>query len=188
MSPEKKSRVRGEQLSRRGRERLQKLGLRFDLLAAALAVVIVVATAICMGEPYELGKPEPHGFALWFLLFLGYLPMELLSLFNWCFGLQETRLMHFLVVEQPAVMLGACNLATLAVLWVVFRFWAARRYGANFLQTTVHFLEILLVWGLFQIGCLVGLEVWDRGGFTPMHRHLTRPAEPEKVILIDSAK
>ena len=132
MSPEKKSRVRGEQLSRRGRERLQKLGLRFDLLAAALAVVIVVATAICMGEPYELGKPEPHGFALWFLLFLGYLPMELLSVFNWCFGLQETPLMHFLVVEQPAVMLGACNLATLAVLWAVFRFWAARRYGANF--------------------------------------------------------
>ena len=64
-----------------------------------------------------------------------------------------------LVVEQPAVMLGACNLATLAVLWAVFRFWAARRYGANFLQTTVHFLEIFLVWGLFQIGCLVGLEL-----------------------------
>ena len=33
-----------------------------------------------------------------------------------------------------------------------------------------------------------GLEIWDRGGFTPMHRHLARPAEPEKVILIDSAK
>lgn len=183
-----KKRIHPEQLPRRHRERWEKLNFHFDLLTAALAIVIIIASLMCLNHPYELGKPDPYGFAFWFLLFLGYLPMEIISLVNCCLGWQDTQLMHYLTIEQPAIMLGSCNLATLAIFWAISRFWAARRFGVNFLQTMIHFWEIFLVWGLFQLSCLIGLVIWDNGGFTSMHRHFARQEEPERVIIVKPEK
>ena len=74
----KKTRYR-ESVSRRGRERLRKANRRFDLCAAALALLILIAMAICFRQEYELGSNQPSGFAMWFLLFLAYLPLELVT-------------------------------------------------------------------------------------------------------------
>lgn len=181
MSEKKKRYV----LSRRRRERLERLTLRFDLISAGLAVVIILAAAVSAGRPYELGLPYAHGFALWFPLLLAYIPLEVIGLFNWLFGVQENAFMQFLVQDHQALGMGLFNLVMLGIVWALVRFWLGRRYGFSFLRTTGTFLLILLVWGCFQLFCFVAVTIWSHGGFTPLHHHLRRPAEPEKVILVD---
>ncbi len=172
-------------LSRRRRERFERLTLRFDLISAGLAAVIILATLVSAGRPYELGLPYAHGFALWFLLLLSYIPLEVVGLFNWVFGIQDNAFMRFLVQEHQALGMGLFNLGMVAAIWVLVRFWLGKRYGLAFLLTTGTFLIILLVWGCFQLLCFAAVTIWGHGGFSPLHHHLRRPAEPEKVILVD---
>ncbi len=181
MSEKKKSYL----LSRRRRERMERLMFRLDLISAGLALVIILATVISMGRPYELGLPCAHGFTLWFLLLLSYIPLEVVGLFNWVFGIQDNVFMRFLVLEHQALGMGLFNLGMVAVVWILVRFWLGRRYGLAFLRTAGSFLLILLVWGAFQLLCFAAVTVWGHGGFSPLHHHLRRPAEPEKVILVE---
>ncbi|UKI29612.1 MAG: hypothetical protein L6W00_16205 [Lentisphaeria bacterium] len=97
-------------LSRRRRERFERLTLRFDLISAGLAAVIILATLVSAGRPYELGLPYAHGFALWFLLLLSYIPLEVVGLFNWVFGIQDNAFMRFLVQEHQALGMG-CSIS-----------------------------------------------------------------------------
>lgn len=184
MGEKKRARYR-EPMSRRSRERLANARKRFDFLCGLLALTIVVATLCCMGRDYELGAPYPPGFALWFLLILAYVPLEIVGLVNWFLGMSESSWMTFLTVEHQALGMGIFNLALLAVIWGGIRFWLSRRYGINLLRTAGTFVTIFLVWGLFQLLCLAGVTIWDRGGFTPLHRHLHRPLAPEKVIVVE---
>ena len=69
--------------------------------------------------------------------------------------------------------------------WAVIRFYCSRRYGANWMRTAATFLTILVVWGAFQLGCVAAVLIWRGGGFSPLHRHLQREAEPEKVIVVE---
>lgn len=180
----KKTRYR-ESVSRRGRERLRKANRRFDLCAAALALLILIAMAICFRQEYELGSNQPSGFAMWFLLFLAYLPLELVGLVSWLFHAQDSSLMQFLVYHNPPLGLGIFDLGLLAVVWAVIRFYCSRRYGANWMRTAATFLTILVAWGAFQLGCVAAVLIWRGGGFSPLHRHLQREAEPEKVIVVE---
>ena len=148
-------------------------------------MVIILATAVSAGRPYELGMPYAHGFALWFLLLLSYIPLEVVGLFNWLFGIQDNAFMRFLVQDHQALGMGLFNLVMLAIVWGVVRFWLGRRYGYSFFRTTGTFLLILLGWGCFQLFCFAAVTVWGNSGFSPLHQHLRRPAEPEKVILVD---
>ena len=116
-------------LSRRRRERFERLTLRFDLISAGLAAVIILATLVSAGRPYELGLPYAHGFALWFLLLLSYIPLEVVGLFNWVFGIQDNAFMRFLVQEHQALGMGLFNLGMVAAIWVLVRFWLGKRYG-----------------------------------------------------------
>ncbi|MBS1372363.1 MAG: hypothetical protein HPZ91_20665 [Lentisphaeria bacterium] len=182
-SSTKKTRYR-ETVSRRGRERLQKANRRFDICAGALALLIVIAMLICFRQEYELGSNQPSGFAMWFLLFLAYLPLELAGLVSWLFQAQDSSLMQFLVHRNPPLGLGLFDLGMLAVIWAVIRFYCSRRYGVNWVRTASTFLTILAAWGTFQLGCVAAVLIWRGGGFSPLHRHLQRETEPEKVIVV----
>lgn len=186
MSEKRKFRSR-EPLSRRSRERMERALRRLDLLCGALGLTIVIATLCCLGREYELGVPHPPGFALWFLLVLAYVPLEIIGLLNWMFGMSESGWMTFLTLEHQALGMGVFNLLMLAVIWGVFRFIIGKRYGVETIRIVNTFLTIFLVWGLFQLACLAGVTIWARGGFSPLHRHLHRPSPPEKVILVDAA-
>lgn len=93
--------------------------------------------------------------------------------------------MQFLVYHNPPLGLGIFDLGLLAVVWAVIRFYCSRRYGANWMRTAATFLTILVVWGAFQLGCVAAVLIWRGGGFSPLHRHLQREAEPEKVIVVE---
>ena len=180
MADKKKNR---QPLSRRGRERLRKAVFKFDLVSGLLLVVIVIAMFCSCGEAYELGRAHAPGFAIWFLLFIAYVPLALVGGINWMFGIQDNFMMRFLL-ENQALGMGIFDLVLVIVVWAVIRFWLGRRYGANFIAAAGNFLLMLLVWGVFQLLCLGVVTIWERGGFSPLHRHLEREAEPERVIVI----
>ncbi len=183
MNTERKPRYRN--LTRRGEQRLMKTNLYFDLTVGGLALVIILCMIVCHGQPYELGEKNSAGFPLWFLLSLAYLPLEAMGIVNWCIGAQDSALMRFLV-EDPhqALGLGIFNLSLLLLVWGAIRFYFGRRYGSPFLKTSGNFVLVFFVWGVFQLGCMAAVEIWDHGGFSPLHRHLNREAEPEKVIVV----
>lgn len=79
---------------------------RFDLCAGILALLIVIAMIASFRQTYELGANRPEGFATWFLLFLAYLPLEIVGLVSWLFGLQDSALVHMLVERHQALALA----------------------------------------------------------------------------------
>ena len=170
--------------SSRGRERLQRVNRRFDLCAGILALLIVIAMIASFRQTYELGANRPEGFATWFLLFLAYLRLEIVGLVSWLFGLQDSALVHMLVERHQALALGVFDLAMLAAVWSAIRFYFGRRYGVNWVRTATTFLTILAVWGGFQLCCMAAVVIWSKGGFSPLHRHLRRETEPERVIIV----
>ena len=89
-----------------------------------------------------------------------------------------------LLLENQALGMGIFDLVLVIVVWAVIRFCCSRRYGASWVRTAATFLTILAVWGAFQLSCVAAVLIWRGGGFSPLHRHLQREAEPEKVIVI----
>ena len=76
-------------ISSRGRERLRRTLRRFDVFAGLLALLLVVAMIVSNPHSYELGANRPEGFATWFLLFLAYLPLEIVGLLTWLLGMGD---------------------------------------------------------------------------------------------------
>ena len=171
-------------LSRRGRERLQQAVRRFDIFTTIMAFLLILAMIVCNSHPYELGANRPDGFAAWLLLFLAYIPLEIVGLATWLLGLQNSALVHMLVEQHQTLALGIFDLAMLLAVWLVVHFYCSRRFGANFIRTATMIMTILVAWGTFQLGCMGAVVVWNRGGFAPLHRHLHRVAEPQRVILV----
>lgn len=175
-------------ISNRGRERLRRTLRRFDVLAGVLALLVILAMIVSSPHAYELGANRPEGFATWFLLFLAYLPLEIVGLLTWLFGMQDSTVVHFLVEDRQTLALGFFNLAMLLAFWLLVRFYCSRRYGINFVRTASAFLTILAAWGAFQLGCMAAVVIWERGGFSPLHRHLRRVSEPERVIVVEKTE
>lgn len=175
-------------ISSRGRERLRRTLRRFDMLAGVLALLMILAMIVSSPHAYELGTNRPEGFATWFLLFLAYLPLELVGLLTWLLGMQDSTVVRFLVDDHQTLALGLFDLAMLLTFWAAVRFHFSRRYGVNFVRTAGAFLTILAAWGAFQLGCMAAVVIWERGGFSPLHRHLRRASEPDRVIVVEKAE
>ncbi len=156
---------------------------KFDLAVMLLAGLIVLSAAVTWGCKYELGKPDPAGFVVWFLLLLAYLPLEFFGFISWMAGFSPAGIDAFLRGNE-ALVLGLCDLATVAVFWTVTRFILLRRYGIGALRVCTVFALILALWGVFQLGCAGAVIVWNRGGLAPLHQHLHRSLPPEKVIIV----
>lgn len=187
MSTLKKTKYR-DSVTSRGRERIRKACLRFDILSGILALLFVGAVIAAEPHAYELGANRPEGFATWFLLFLAYLPLEIVGLVTWLFGIQDSTVVHFLVEQRQTLALGLFDLAMLVTVWAAVRFYCSRRYGVNFVRTANAFMTILVAWGVFQLGCMAAVVIWERGGFSPLHRHLRRASEPERVIVVEKTE
>jgi len=175
-------------ISSRGREHLRRTLRRFDVFAGVLALLMILAMVVSSPHAYELGTNRPEGFATWFLLFLAYLPLEIVGLLTWLLGLQDSMVVRFLVEDRQTLALGLFDLAMLLTFWAVVRFYCSRRYGVNFVRTASAFLTILAAWGAFQLGCMAAVVIWERGGFSPLHRHLRRVSEPDRVIVVEKAE
>ena len=143
--------------------------LKFDLLTAGLAVIIALCALAAWGRPHEIAQADATGFVLWFLMFLAYLPLELLHLLDWCTGGALDGVLNFLFAEDKAWGLGIFNLIILFILWGFVRVLTFRKYDERLLRICGHLILIFFVWGCFQFGCMLAMKMWEQDRISACH-------------------
>ncbi len=159
----------------------------WDVICLMMGVVIICSVLVCFREEYEIGEPTMHGFPLFFLVFIGYPFLELISIFNIIFGLEGSPMVQFVIHDHQVLGLGMINLTGLAVFWAVVRFVCLKMFGSIWVTVCSNFMMIFTGWGILQLLFYLMVFLWGHGGFAPLHNHLeeTEP-EPEKVVIVDS--
>ncbi len=137
-------------------------GRGFDAVMAGIAAVIGLALLCCRGRGYDLNGTGTVGFAVWFLMFLSYLPLEIIGLFGLITGLKVPWINACAASGNQVLVLAVCDWGLLLFVWIAVRL-LGRRYGVGFLRAARHIALIILCWGIFQVGCTAALAVWQRG-------------------------
>lgn len=174
--------------SRRDKEKLDRSTRRFDRIALLMIGCFILATVSCYGEKYDLGSEHAYGFALWFLLFFAYVPLGVIGLVSWVFHLSDSSFINFLVNRNPALSMGVLDIISMSAVWLIVRYLSARRSNSGLIDIAYHFTLISCIWGYFQLFCMLSILIWNKGGLTPLHQHLNRTEEPERVIVVEKDK
>ena len=131
------------------RERRQKQYCRkLDIATLLLGAIIIFTAMATVNADYDLSKANPQGFVMWFLLLMGWIPLEIFGLIRWIFGLHQE---FAFAGEGPT--LGICALTTLFAAWAIMRFYIARVCRLEVLKVAFHFILIIACWGVFQLFC-----------------------------------
>lgn len=158
----------------------------WDVICLLMGFVIICSVLVCLREEYEIGEPAMHGFPLFFLVFLGYPFLELISIFNVIWGQEGSALVQFVIYDHQALGLGIINFASLIVCWALVRFLGLKIFGSHWVNVCSNFMMIFVGWGILQLLFYLMVFLWDSGGFSQLHTHLEDPEpEPEKVIIVD---
>lgn len=166
----------------------RKTRRNWDIICALTGLLIVCSVLVCFREPYEIGEPTMHGFPLWFLVFLAYPVLLLLSVANMIFSLDGSLLVKYVVYGNQAIGLGVIDLVTLLAIWAIVRFVMLRFFGSRWVRVCGNFMLLVAGWGIVQLFYFLMVFLWSSGGFEPLHHHLEDPApEPEKVIIVKEA-
>ena len=163
---------RNQKLFRRHYSIRRRLTIRFDLFSLGLGAVILIAMLIARTCSCGLNAAGAGGFALWFLLFLSYIPLTLLSFLDWWISGDLFQLISEWLHGDKVLLLGIFNLLTLFSVWLCVRILAAKKYGENLLRIAGHFILIFFVWGCFQLSCSLAVKVCQNGGFSGFHSGL----------------
>ncbi len=146
--------------SRRAQERFNRARRSFDLTMLALAMTSLFCAAVSYLRGADLAANASSGFAYWFLVVLGYLPMLLVNavrvLLNWPIPAagEHTELS----------LLTAAVIAFLTATWLAVRIAGKRSGKVEGMHIATRVAQIILCWGLFQIGCVAITAGWNRGG------------------------
>ena len=143
------------------RTKQKNLCRKLDWACLLLAFTILVSAIGTAGSDYDLSKANPQGFAMWFLLIMGWIPLEILGVIRWLFGIHQEI--------SPA---GAGP--TLAAVWALFRFHIARTCRPEVLRAAFHFVLIFACWGLFQLLCCIIALSSEHSDIAPLDKTLTR--------------
>ncbi|MBR7104626.1 MAG: hypothetical protein IKC65_06765 [Lentisphaeria bacterium] len=158
-----------KQRSMMQRNKQQQLCRKLDWATSLLAVVIILAAMGTINADYDLSKSNPQGFAMWFLLLMGWIPLELFGLIRLFFGIHQD---FALAGEGPT--LGVCGLAALAAVWAFIRFYLARICRPETLRAAFHFILIFACWGIFQLFCYLAALGCERSDVAPLDKKLIR--------------
>ena len=142
---------------------------KFDWATLLLGAIIVFTALATVNADYDLSKSNPQGFAMWFLLLMGWIPLEIFGLVRWAFGLHQ----EFAIAGEGPT-LGICGLTTLAAVWAVIRFWIAKFCHPETLRIALHFILIFACWGVFQLFCYLVALGWERSDVAPLDKKLIR--------------
>ena len=139
-----------KRLSRRSQERLIRALRVFDLTMLGLLLVAVLCFAISYFRGADLKAHASSGFAYWFLVVIGYLPM---------LPVNAVRALLGLPIPAPGehaelLLLVVVVLAFLAAGWLALRIASKRSGKVAGLHIATRIAQIVLCWGLFQIGCV----------------------------------
>ena len=168
-------------ISRRAQERLNRALRAFDLTMLGLLIVTIVCEALCYFRGADLKPGASSGFAYWFLVMIGYLPM---------LPVNVVRTIAKLPIPAPGeytefYLHGAVILIWLAALWLTLRTLGKRTFKSQLLHIGTRVAQIILCWGVFQLCCwaiAVGLNRGWRAVEKPQAKTeiAQPPAPPQK--------
>ena len=149
-----------KRLSRRAQERLDRELRNFDLSMLALVIVTIVCGVLCFFRGADLKPGASSGFAYWFLVVVGYLPMLIVNLFR-----TICRMPIPAVREHVELFLhGGSALFLVTASWLTFRIIGRRSNKTQLLIVCTRMAQIFICWGVFQL-CCMGITVGlNRGG------------------------
>ena len=159
------------------RNKQKNLCRKLDWATLLLGVTILVAAVGTVGAEYDLAKANPQGFAMWFLLIMGWIPLEIVGVFRWLFGIHQE-----ISPAGEGPTLGICALSALAVVWAVFRFHIARTCRPEVLRAAFHIILIFACWGIFQMLCCLAALSSERSDIAPLDKTLTRQLAPASKV------
>lgn len=155
------------------RERRQKQYCRkLDIATLLLGAIIIFTAMATVNADYDLSKANPQGFVMWFLLLMGWIPLEIFGLIRWIFGLHQE---FAFAGEGPT--LGICALTTLIAAWAIMRFYIARVCRLEVLKVAFHFILIIACWGVFQLFCYLVALGCERSDVAPLDKKLIRQSK-----------
>ena len=149
-----------KRLSRRAQERQKRELRNFDLSMLALLIVTLVCGALCYFRGADLKPGASSGFAYWFLVVVGYLPMLVVNLFRTIcrMPIPATR-------EHVELFLhGGSALFLVAACWLTFRIAGKRGNKTQLLHICMRMAQIFICWGVFQLCCMGVTVGLNRGG------------------------
>lgn len=150
----------------------RQLCRKLDWATLLLGAIIIIAALGTVNSDYDLSKSNPQGFAMWFLLITGWIPLELFGFIRWIFGHKE----EFAIAGEGPT-LGICALTSLAVVWAVIRFYMARVCRPEVLRAAFHFILIFACWGIFQLFCYLAALGCERSDVAPLDKNLRRQSK-----------
>jgi hypothetical protein len=151
------------------RSKQKNLCRKLDWACLVLGLAILVSAIGTAGSDYDLSKANPQGFAMWFLLITGWIPLEILGVIRWLFGLHQE-----ISPAGEGPTLGLCALTALAAVWALFRFHIAKTCRPEVLRAAFHFILIFACWGLFQLVCCIIALSSEHSDIAPLDKTLTR--------------
>lgn len=168
-------------LSRRNQERLNRALRSFDLAMLGVLIVTIVCEVLCYFRGADLKPGASSGFAYWFLVMIGYLPMLPVNVVR-----AIAKLPIPATGEHTELYLhSAVILIWLAALWLTLRTLGKRNFKSQLLHIGMRVAQIILCWGVFQLCCwaiTVGLNRGWRTAEKPAAKTeiAQQPAPPRK--------
>ena len=156
-------------LSQAQLRRQRQLCRRLDVATLLLGAIIVFTAMATVNADYDLSKSNPQGFVMWFLLLIGWIPLEIFGLIRWGFGIHQ----EFAIAGEGPT-LGICALTTLAAVWAILRFYVAKVCRPEVLKMSFHFILIFACWGVFQLFCYLVALGCERSDVAPLDKKLIR--------------
>ena len=130
----------------------------FDLTMLGLVLIAVVCGVICCFRGADLKAGASSGFAYWFLVVTGYLPMLVVN----CVRLAFRHPVPAAEMVHEVVILTSTVIVWMAGLWIAFRIAGKRDTKSQTLHIATRLAQIVLCWGVFQLGCaaFTAVERW----------------------------
>ena len=138
-----------KRLSRRAQERLNRELRTFDLTILGILIVTIVCGVLCYFRGADLKPGASSGFAYWFMVVVGYLPM-----------LPVNAVRAIAKMPIPATgehielyLYTIVDCIWVAVLWLAIRIAGKRNAKVQLLHIATRVAQIMLCWGVFQLCC-----------------------------------
>ena len=158
------------------RKRLRWASKRFTVAMIAYLMLVLLSAVIGSIGEYNLSGRSINGFALWFLLFPAYLPLELLG--GICWFLEKK--LDF--AGHEAVLLCVCDIFLAVAVWLTVKIIASVKKSVALLNNARFFVLIFVFWGVFQLLCCAVTALWQYGNFTSLHGRNSTAVPVEKII------
>ena len=163
-----------KRISSRAQERLNRAVRTFDLSMAGLLLTAAVCGVISYFRGADLAAHASSGFAYWFLVVVGYIPM---------LPVNCVRSICNMPIPAPGAHAELYLQSTAVFIWLTGLWLAVRTLGkrngkAQLLHIATRVAQIFLCWGVFQL-CCVGITIgFNRGGKQVVTKSCTNAKTP----------